>query len=47
MRQGEFKKRIMWHRWGKARRRLFKLTIADPVKVVLRGATIEASKGIN
>ena len=47
MKSGKFRSRIMWHRWGKARRRLFKLIIADPVKVVIRGAWIDAQKGIN
>ena len=47
MKQGEFKSRIMWHRWGKARRRLFRLTISDPVQVVIKGAWVDAKMGIS
>lgn len=45
MKQGEYRRSIMWHRLGMARRRLFKLTITDPVKVCIRGAWIDAEKG--
>lgn len=45
MKKGEFRRRLMWHRLGMGRRRLFKLTITDPVSVVIRGAWITAEKG--
>lgn len=35
---GEYKARVIWHRLGRARDRVFRLTITDPVKVVLLGA---------
>ena len=42
---GETKTRVRWRRLGKARDRVFKVTITDPVKVVMVGASIEATAG--
>jgi hypothetical protein len=36
---GEFKKRIIWNRLGASRDRIFELSITDPVKAALIGAT--------
>lgn len=36
--QGEYKKRIHWHRLGVSRSRVFRMRISDPVKVVLISA---------
>lgn len=37
-RQGEYKTRVVWHRLGRSRDRVFKLQVSDPVKCVLVGA---------
>lgn len=42
---GDFKKRVRFRRLGKFRDRVFRVTITDPVKVVLLGAHIELSQG--
>lgn len=39
---GERKARVRWRRLGKSRDRVFKVTITDPIKVVIVGASIEA-----
>jgi hypothetical protein len=39
-RQGEFKTRLIWHRLGSPRNRIFRLRIVDAVKKVLLGATV-------
>lgn len=40
---GEYTARVIWRRLGSARDWLFKVRVTDPVKVVLTGASIEAS----
>jgi hypothetical protein len=35
---GEYLKRVIWHRLGRSRDRVFRVTITDPVKVVILGA---------
>lgn len=41
---GERKARAIWRRLGQSRDRVFKLTITDPVKVVLIGAKLDIEK---
>lgn len=36
--QGEYRRRAIWKRLGKSRGRIYRLTITDPVKVVILGA---------
>lgn len=43
--QGDFSRRLMFHRWGKARRRSFKF--ATTTKMVIRRSWIDAQNGIN
>ena len=40
---GETRTRVRWRRLGKSRDRIFRLTITDPVKVCLIGATTEVT----
>ncbi len=42
---GQTKWRAMWRRMGRARDRVFRVTISDPVKVVLIGAEIDFTPG--
>lgn len=42
---GEYKTRVKWRRLGRSRDRVFRLTITDPVKVVIIGATAEVTVG--
>ena len=42
---GEYKKRARWNRLGSARDRLYETQITDPVKRVIVGATLHATKG--
>lgn len=42
---GDFKKRVIWRRLGKSRDRVWRVTITDPVKVVLLSAHIDATAG--
>jgi hypothetical protein len=42
---GEYRKRVKWRRLGRSRDRVFRLTITDPVKVVIIGATAEVTVG--
>jgi hypothetical protein len=42
---GQTKSRARWRRLGKARDRVFEITITDPVDVVLIGAKLEFEKG--
>lgn len=41
--KGQYKTRLHWHRLGYSRDRVFKLTVSDPVKMVLIGARGEIS----
>jgi hypothetical protein len=41
--KGQYKTRLHWHRLGYSRDRVFKLTVTDPVKVVLIGARGDVS----
>lgn len=38
---GEYKNRAVWNRLGSSRNRVFRLSISDPVKVVVLGATAD------
>lgn len=42
---GERRTRVRWRRLGKSRDRVFEVTITDPVKVVIVGASAEVSVG--
>lgn len=42
---GEYKNRARWFRLGSSRNRVYRVTIADPVKVVIISANLEASAG--
>ena len=42
---GERKTRVRWRRLGKARDRVFQVTITDPVKVEIVGASLEMGAG--
>jgi len=44
-RLGERLSRVRWRRLGSSRDRVFKVTVTDPVKVVIVGASLEASAG--
>jgi len=40
---GEYKRRAIWRRLGCSRDRVYRVTVSDPVKVAILGATLEAS----
>lgn len=42
---GQTKQRAIWRRLGQARDRVYKVTITDPVKVVMIGAELQVEKG--
>lgn len=42
---GEYGKRAIWRRLGRSRNRVYEVTITDPVKRVIMGANLTASKG--
>ena len=42
---GETRRRAQWRRLGSARDRVFEVTITDPVKRVLLGATLDVEVG--
>lgn len=42
---GERRARVRWRRLGKSRDRVFELTITDPVKVVILGASVDVVAG--
>lgn len=44
---GEYKTRVRWRRLGRSRDRVFKVTITDPVKVTIIGATAEVTVGVS
>lgn len=43
---GQYVARVRWNRLGQARDRVYRLTITDPVKVAITGATLEAQPGL-
>lgn len=43
---GSYKYRAIWRRLGKSRNRVFKLSISDPVKTALIGASIDVMPGV-
>lgn len=45
-RLGERRTRVRWRRLGKSRDRVFEVTITDPVKVVIVGASVEVTQGL-
>ena len=42
---GEFRTRVVWRGLGQSRRRVFRLTISDPTKVIINGAFINIRVG--
>lgn len=42
---GEFRRRAIWKGLGRTRDRVFRITITDPVKVIIIGASMEAERG--
>ena len=42
---GEYKARAIWRRLGKARDRIFRVAVSDPVKVIMIGASVDATVG--
>lgn len=42
---GEFRKRVKWNRLGRARDRVYKISVSDPVDVVMIGAELEVEVG--
>lgn len=42
---GERRTRVKWRRLGRSRDRVFRITITDPVRVVMVGASVKASVG--
>jgi len=39
--KGEYRKRIKWNRLGVARNRIYEIRVTAPVKVAIKGGTIE------
>ena len=44
-RVGEYKARVRWRRLGRARDRVYELTISEPIKVAILGASIKTTRG--
>jgi hypothetical protein len=44
---GERLARVRWRRLGRSRDRVFKVTITDPVRVVILGASTEFTVGVS
>ena len=44
---GERRARVKWRRLGRSRDRVFKVTITDPVRVVIIGASVQLSEGMS
>ena len=42
--QGQYKYRCLWTRLGMSRERVYRITITDPIKVVLSGANLNVTK---
>ena len=42
---GEYANRAVWRRLGRARSRIKRVTITDPIKVVIKGAVLDAKVG--
>lgn len=41
---GEYRRRVRWRRLGQSRDRVFRLTITDPVKVAIVGASVDVER---
>lgn len=39
--QGQYAKRLQWRRLGMSRHRIYRVTVSDPVRVTISGATLE------
>lgn len=44
---GERRTRVKWRRLGRSRDRVFRVTITDPVRVVMIGASVQLSEGMS
>lgn len=44
---GEFKRRALWRRLGRSRKRMFRVTITDPVRIRLIDAYLDITKGLS
>jgi hypothetical protein len=44
---GEYSNRAVWRRLGRSRERVYRVTVSDPVKVVILGAHLEAQAGMS
>lgn len=44
-RLGEYARRCIWRRLGKGRQRVWEISITDPVRAVVMGATVQATPG--
>jgi len=44
---GERRTRVCWRRLGKSRDRVFKITITDPVRVIMVGASVRVTVGVS
>lgn len=42
---GEYKARAAWRRLGKSRDRVFRVSVSDPVKVIMIGAAVDVEQG--
>jgi len=42
---GEYRKRALWRRLGRSRKRLFRVTVSDPVKWALIDAFLQIQRG--
>jgi hypothetical protein len=44
---GEYLSRVRWRRLGRSRDRVFRVTVTDPVRVVMIGASVQVSVGVS
>lgn len=44
---GEYSKRVKWRRLGRSRERVYRVTVSDPVKVIMLGARLVTDVGVN
>ena len=42
---GEYDRRARWSKLGRSRDRIYRVTVSDPIKVVILGANLEATAG--
>lgn len=44
---GEYKRRLIWRKLGRARDRVYSIKIVEPVKIAILGAEFEATQGVS